>query len=57
MIELAHNLGMTAIAEGVENEAVLEQLAALHCDAAQGFFLMKPSSASATQAWCANRAA
>jgi diguanylate cyclase (GGDEF)-like protein len=57
MIELAHNLGMTAIAEGVENEAVLEQLAALNCDAAQGFYLMKPSSASATQAWCAGRAA
>jgi diguanylate cyclase (GGDEF)-like protein len=57
MIELAHNLGMTAVAEGVENEAVLARLAALHCDAAQGFFLMKPSSASATQAWFASRAA
>ena len=27
MINLAHNLGMTAIAEGVETEAVLDQLA------------------------------
>ena len=57
MIELAHNLGMTCIAEGVETEEVLQQLRELHCDAAQGYFLMKPSSASDTLAWCLNRAA
>jgi diguanylate cyclase (GGDEF)-like protein len=57
MIELAHNLGMTAIAEGVENEAVLRQLADLHCDAAQGYFLLKPSSAHDTRAWFTSRTA
>ena len=57
MIDLAHNLGMTAIAEGVEGAEVLEHLAELNCDAAQGYFLMKPSSARDTLAWLANRAA
>jgi diguanylate cyclase len=57
MIELAHNLGMTAVAEGVESEEVLHQLNELHCDAAQGYFLMKPSPAPDTLAWCLNRAA
>jgi diguanylate cyclase (GGDEF)-like protein len=44
MIELAHNLGMTVIAEGVETEAVMQQLIELNCDAAQGYFLAKPGS-------------
>jgi EAL domain-containing protein (putative c-di-GMP-specific phosphodiesterase class I) len=57
MIDLAHNLGMTAIAEGVEGEEVLQHLAELRCDAAQGYYLMKPSSARDTLAWFANRAA
>jgi diguanylate cyclase len=44
MIELAHNLGMTVVAEGVETEAVMQQLVALNCDAAQGYFFAKPGS-------------
>jgi EAL domain-containing protein (putative c-di-GMP-specific phosphodiesterase class I) len=57
MIDLAHNLGLTVIAEGVENEAVLQQLAALKCDAAQGYHIFKPASALHTAAWLADRAA
>jgi diguanylate cyclase (GGDEF)-like protein len=41
-VALAHGLGLTVVAEGVETE---EQLAALHlagCDLAQGYFLSKP---------------
>jgi diguanylate cyclase (GGDEF)-like protein len=55
MIDLAHNLGMTVTAEGVENDAVLQQLAELNCDAAQGFFIMRPSSAARTASWLADR--
>jgi len=51
MIDLAHNLGMTVVAEGVENEAVYQQLGALNCDAAQGYFLMKPAPAYETAHW------
>ena len=41
-IDLAHNLGLTVVAEGVENRAILEQLRQLHCDEAQGYHLSKP---------------
>ena len=51
MINLAHNLGMTAIAEGVETQAVLDLLCDLGCDAAQGYFLVKPGPAPKIIAW------
>ena len=57
MIELAHNLGMLVVAEGVETESVMQQLAALRCDAAQGYYIFKPSSAQGTALWLAGRAA
>ena len=41
-IELAHNLGLRAIAEGVENEATLDRLRELGCDQAQGYFIARP---------------
>jgi diguanylate cyclase (GGDEF)-like protein len=37
IVDLAHAMGMTAIAEGVESAAVWEQVRALGCDAAQGW--------------------
>ncbi len=42
IIMLAHNLGMEAIAEGVETEAQRAQLKSLGCDFAQGYLLSKP---------------
>jgi diguanylate cyclase (GGDEF)-like protein len=45
IIELAHNLGLTVVAEGVESAAVRDCLLALGCDAAQGIFLAEPGSA------------
>jgi predicted signal transduction protein with EAL and GGDEF domain len=41
-IDLAHNLGMKAVAEGVENQAVWDKLRELGCDSAQGYFMSKP---------------
>jgi diguanylate cyclase (GGDEF)-like protein len=46
MIELAHNLGMRVVAEGVETSANWMRLAALGCDLAQGFHLARPLPAS-----------
>lgn len=41
-IDLAHNLGLNVVAEGIENEEVLGQLARLGCDEGQGYFIGKP---------------
>ena len=45
-IDLAHNLGLKVVAEGVENEEIYDLLKILRCDTAQGFYLSKPDSAS-----------
>ena len=50
-IELAHKLGLAVIAGGVEDEATLEQLRALGCDAVQGFLVSRPLSADDAAAW------
>ena len=42
VVELAHLLGLQAIAEGVEVESQLGELAQMDCDYAQGYFLGVP---------------
>lgn len=44
IIDLAHTLGMTTIAEGVESALQVEVLHALNCDMAQGYLLHAPVS-------------
>jgi diguanylate cyclase (GGDEF)-like protein len=51
MIDLAHNLGLTAVAEGVETEAVYQQLVDLNCDAAQGYYICRPTSVQDARRW------
>ncbi len=41
-IDLAHTLGLSVVADGIENETVLTMLHALRCDEGQGFHLSKP---------------
>ena len=43
-IDLAHNLGLTTVAEGVEDDKTLEQLRKLDCDMAQGYLISRPLS-------------
>ncbi len=45
VIGLAHTLGMTVSAEGVETHRQLEELRRLQCDSACGFLLSRPVSA------------
>jgi EAL domain-containing protein (putative c-di-GMP-specific phosphodiesterase class I)/CheY-like chemotaxis protein len=46
VIVLAHHLGITVVAEGVETEAELDYLRQLDCDEVQGFLLNRPLSPS-----------
>lgn len=42
IIQLALNLGMTSVAEGIENKEQVEILRALGCTVGQGYFYYKP---------------
>ena len=53
-IELAHNLGMKAVAEGVETAQALERLAGMGCDGAQGYYIARPMPAADLGAWLAD---
>jgi diguanylate cyclase (GGDEF)-like protein/PAS domain S-box-containing protein len=46
VIALAHSLGLTAVAEGVETADQYERLQALACDVGQGFYFGRPGAAS-----------
>jgi EAL domain-containing protein (putative c-di-GMP-specific phosphodiesterase class I)/CHASE2 domain-containing sensor protein len=43
-IALAHSLGRSIVAEGVENRETLDMLVAMKCEVAQGFIIGRPSS-------------
>jgi len=51
IINLAHNLGLKVVAEGVEDEETRDQLAAFGCDAAQGYFWSRPIPATELSRW------
>ena len=50
-IELAHNLGLSVVAEGVENDATLDRLRAMGCDMVQGYLLSRPMGVAETAVW------
>jgi EAL domain-containing protein (putative c-di-GMP-specific phosphodiesterase class I) len=45
LIDLAHNLELSVVAEGVESEPVWSALQHLGCDCAQGWYIGKPVAA------------
>jgi EAL domain-containing protein (putative c-di-GMP-specific phosphodiesterase class I) len=51
IIDLAHNMGLKAVAEGVETEAVWERIRALGCDVGQGCYFARPLPAEALSEW------
>ena len=53
-IDLAHNMGLSVIAEGIENKKVWNMLVELGCDSAQGYFMCKPCKADDLDLWLDN---
>ena len=51
IIAMAHALGLSVVAEGVETADVLELLQHLNCDAAQGYYVSRPLPAAAIVGW------
>jgi len=50
-IEVAHNLGLKIVAEGVHDKQTWERLKTLSCDIAQGHYISKPLSAAEFSVW------
>jgi len=50
-IELAHNMGLHVVAEGIEDEFSLNWLAEHDCELAQGYFISRPKPASELTSW------
>ena len=53
-VDLAHNLGLKVVAEGVESQDVMQLLTKQGCDSAQGFYISRPLSAEDFVAWLEN---
>jgi diguanylate cyclase (GGDEF)-like protein len=51
IIELGHNLGLTVVGEGVEDESVAAVLRDAGCDIAQGYHYARPMPGSDLAAW------
>jgi diguanylate cyclase (GGDEF)-like protein/PAS domain S-box-containing protein len=49
--DLAHNLGLNVVAEGVENQWTLDLLSTFGCDQAQGYHIARPMAAAAFSKW------
>jgi EAL domain-containing protein (putative c-di-GMP-specific phosphodiesterase class I) len=54
-VGLAHNLGLPVVAEGVETEETRDQLLALGCDYAQGYYVSRPLPPDRLISWIDRR--
>ena len=50
-ISLAHELGISVVAEGIETEAQLSYLLQKNCDIVQGYLYSKPLPVSGFESW------
>lgn len=51
IIQMSHSLGLSAVAEGIEDSGTQERLRALGCDRDQGYHLGRPLPANEVAAW------
>jgi len=57
IITMAHNLGWTLVAEGIETREQLAMLQAMDCDKVQGFYFSKPMPAAEAESYVGEIAA
>ena len=50
-LQLAHKLGLRAVAEGIEKDEEWALLKSLNCDVAQGYFIARPMPGDAIPDW------
>lgn len=55
IIALARSLGLTVIAEGVEDKATIDKLVSLQCHQAQGYYICKPDTWEVIDQWLKSR--
>jgi len=55
IIDIAHNLGQTVVAEGIENQACLDRLKELKCGYGQGYFICQPLPHNEIVSWMQER--
>jgi len=53
-IDLSHNLGLSVVAEGVEDQDTWNLLEILRCDKLQGYFISRPMPADMFEDWLLN---
>ena len=53
-VSLAHELGLTVTAEGIETADALKRLRGLGCDHGQGYFIARPMPGCEVVAWTQN---
>ena len=54
-VELGQNLGLSVVAEGVEDRETFDRLADFGCDEAQGYYISEPLSTEAFDHWLSAR--
>lgn len=50
-VAMAHELGMRVVTEGVETQADLDEVVALGCDSAQGYYICRPGLPEVIEKW------
>ncbi len=55
IVEVSHVLGLTVVAEGVEDYPTLDVITRLGCDVGQGYLLARPMAADSIADWLARR--
>ncbi|NOX76168.1 MAG: EAL domain-containing protein [Gammaproteobacteria bacterium] len=50
-IDLAHNMGLSVVAEGIESREIWNQLFELNCNSGQGFYMSRPIPAEELEHW------